>query len=47
MWLDDGSAVSVDEAIAMIKANLEYLSIDDPAYSEQVELLEVLIHDNY
>lgn len=47
IWSDDGSAITVSEAVAMVKANLEYLSKDDPAYTEQVELLEVLYHDYY
>lgn len=42
VWLDDGSATDSNTARDMIRANLEYLTADDPARAEQFEILEEL-----
>ena len=41
-WLDDGSAVSESELLEMVRADLEYLELGDPA-REDVEALYVEI----
>lgn len=42
IWIDGGYAVSIEEFIAMVKANLEWLDPKDPAYNEQLEILRGL-----
>ena len=44
-FLDDGSAVSGADLLAMVRENIAHLAPDDPAYAEQVELLKELTDD--
>ena len=39
VWIDGGYAVTEEEFFDMVKANLEWLQPNDPAYDEQLEIL--------
>ena len=44
-WLDNGSAVTAGEMIRLIATNLRHLDKNDPAFTEQIELLEDIAMD--